>query len=217
VLLEDITVFAVPGMAVIGWQSQDITIKRIKVVPAEGGWMSATADAMHFGGCRGLITVEASEFAGMGDDAINIHGMYGMVTKRFDDHTVEVGRARMNAYYDTERGTWDEPLLPQGQLTVVAAHQDVTSAPMPATGGRVWASAMSRLRDAYSGAIVSGVTPRCILSPTFPEDSRRPVCTKASGSWTIRLRTMLAIGISVAALRSGAVLTARLFQSCATG
>lgn len=138
VLLEDVTVQAVPGMAVIGWQSRDLTIRRIRVVPAEGGWMSATADAMHFGGCRGLITVEDSEFAGMGDDAINIHGMYGLVTKRLDDHTVEAGRARMNAYYDTERGTWDEPLpgdvieygggkeplLPQGQLTVGAARQD---------------------------------------------------------------------------------------------
>ncbi len=138
VRLENVTVHAVPGMAVIGLQSRDITIQRIKVIPAAGGWMSATADAMHFGGCRGTITVEDSEFAGMGDDAINIHGMYGLVTRRIDDHTVEAGRARMNPYYDTERTTWDEPqpgdlieygggkepLLPQGQLTVVAAHQD---------------------------------------------------------------------------------------------
>jgi len=138
VRLEDITVHAVPGMAVIGWQSRDISIQRIQVIPAPGGWMSATADAMHFGGCRGLITVADSEFAGMGDDAINIHGMYGLVTRRIDDHTVEAARARMNPYYDTERATWDEPqpgdviefgggkepLLPQGQLTVAAAHQD---------------------------------------------------------------------------------------------
>lgn len=141
VRLEDVTVHAVPGMAVIGWQSRDITIQRIKVIPAAGGWMSATADAMHFGGCRGVITVEDSEFAGMGDDAINIHGMYGLVTRRIDDHTVEAGRARMNPYYDTERITWDEPrsgdiieygggkepLLPQGKLTVAAAHQDATA------------------------------------------------------------------------------------------
>ena len=141
VRLEDVTVHAVPGMAVIGWQSRDITIQRIKVIPAAGGWMSATADAMHFGGCRGVITVEDSEFAGMGDDAINIHGMYGLVTRRIDEHTVAAGRARMNPYYDTERITWDEPrpgdiieygggqepLLPQGQLTVAAAHQDATA------------------------------------------------------------------------------------------
>ncbi|MFZ4778218.1 MAG: right-handed parallel beta-helix repeat-containing protein [Terrimicrobiaceae bacterium] len=138
VLLEDVTVNAVPGMAVIGWNSRDITIRRIKVVPSEGGWMSATADAMHFGSCRGKITVEDSEFAGMGDDAINIHAMYGMATGKIDDHTLEAGRARMHPYYDTVRGIWDapdkgdiieygggdEPLIPQGQLTVEEARQD---------------------------------------------------------------------------------------------
>lgn len=136
--LDNVTVHAVPGMAVIAWRSRDVSIRRMKVIPAAGGWMSATADAMHFGHCRGRVTVEDSEFAGMGDDAINIHGMYGLVTRRLDDRTLEVARARMNPYYDTERQTWDEPLpgdlieygggeqplLPQGRLTVSTARQD---------------------------------------------------------------------------------------------
>ena len=109
VLLEDVTVHAVPGMAVIGWGSRDMTIRRIKVVPSGDGWMSATADAMHFGACRGTITVEDSEFAGMGDDAINVHGMYGLATGRTDDHTLAVGRARMHPYYDKVREIWDAP------------------------------------------------------------------------------------------------------------
>ena len=138
VLLEDVRVLAVPGMAVIGWGSCDLTIRRIQVVPADGGWMSATADAMHFGACRGRVTVEDSVFAGMGDDAINIHGMYGLATSRVDDRTLAVGRARMNYYYDKTRGVWDapaagdviafgggeEPLLEQGQLVVAGAWQD---------------------------------------------------------------------------------------------
>jgi hypothetical protein len=138
VLLEDVTVHAVPGMAVIGWGSRDLTIRRIKVVPSGEGWMSATADAMHFGACRGTITVEESEFAGMGDDAINIHGMYGMATARVDDHTLAIARARWHPYYDKKRSIWDapapgdqleygggdEPLLAQGQLVVVEAQQD---------------------------------------------------------------------------------------------
>jgi hypothetical protein len=138
VLLEDVTVNAVPGMAVIGWGSRDITIRRIKVIPAGGGWMSATADAMHFGSCRGTITVEDSEFSGMGDDAINIHAMYGLATTRVNDYTLAVARARMHPYYDTVRTIWDapekgdiieysggdEPLLAQGQLMVNTAEQD---------------------------------------------------------------------------------------------
>ena len=157
VLVEDVTVHAVPGMAVIGFASRDLTIRRIKVVPAAGGWMSATADAMHFNACRGRVTVEDSEFAGMGDDAINIHAMYGLVTRRLDAHTLAVARARMNPYYDTQRAIWDapapgdvleysggdEPLLAQGQLHVASARQDHATArtlvtvtePLPATVG----------------------------------------------------------------------------------
>jgi len=138
VTLRDITVHAVPGMAVIGYGCGDISISRIRVVPADQGWMSATADAMHFNACRGTIAVEDSEFAGMGDDAINIHGMYGLATERIDDRTLAVGRARMHPYYDKKRGTWDlpatgdiieyggddEPLIAQGQIRVASARQD---------------------------------------------------------------------------------------------
>lgn len=138
VMLEDITVHAVPGMAVIAWDSQDLVIRRIRVVPADNGWMSSTADAMHFGACRGTITVEDSEFAGMGDDAINIHGMYGLVASRVDNYTLAVNRARLHPYYDKTREAWnapapgdvleysggDEPLLARGQLIVAEARQD---------------------------------------------------------------------------------------------
>lgn len=139
VLLEDITFHAVPGMAITGSSSRDMTLRRIHVLPDDGGWMSATADATHFNACRGQITVEDSEFIGMGDDAINIHAMYGLVTARIDDHTLAVGRGRMHSYYDNARGTWAspaagdileysggyEPLLAQGQLQVSNAWQDV--------------------------------------------------------------------------------------------
>lgn len=138
VLVEDVTVHAVPGMAVIGWECRDISIRRVKVAPVEGGWMSSTADAMHFNACRGRISVEDSEFAGMGDDAINIHAMYGLATARIDEHTLAVGRARMHPYYDKVRGIWDapgvgdlleygggdEPLLARGQLHVARVRQD---------------------------------------------------------------------------------------------
>ena len=138
VVMEDVTIHAVPGMGVIGMGCRDLTIRRIKVVPSDGGWMSATADAMHFNTCRGTVTVEDCEFAGMGDDAINIHAMYGLVTARLDDRTLAVGRARMHPYYDKERGIWDapavgdkleysggdEPLIAQGELIVEEARQD---------------------------------------------------------------------------------------------
>ncbi len=138
ITLEDITVHAAPGMAVVGWGSRNFTIRHCNVVPESGGWMSATADAMHFGACRGQITVEDSEFAGMGDDAINVHAMYGLATARLDERTLAVARARLHPYYDKARGMWDapapgdtleysggeEPLLAQGKMRVEKAWQD---------------------------------------------------------------------------------------------
>ena len=138
VLMENVTVHAVPGMAVIGWDSRDLTVRHLAVVPSDGGWMSATADAMHFGACRGTVVVEDSTFAGMGDDAINIHGMYGLVTARVDDRTIAVARARLHPYYDKVRTAWDtpaagdvleygggaEPLLARGRLTVAESQVD---------------------------------------------------------------------------------------------
>ncbi|MEI8037156.1 MAG: hypothetical protein WCJ14_02090 [Verrucomicrobiota bacterium] len=138
VLIEDVAVEATSGMGLMAWECRDLTVRRFSVVPPPGFAMSATADAMHFGACRGRILVEDSTFAGMGDDAINIHGMYGLVVERPDDRTLLVQRARLHPYYDKERSTWDlpaagdaieacaadAPLLPVADLTVAESRQD---------------------------------------------------------------------------------------------
>jgi hypothetical protein len=153
VTVEDVTVLAAPGMAVVGWDCRDLTVRRLRVRPPPGCHHSTTADAMHLGACRGTITVEDSEFAGMGDDALNIHGMYGLAVERIDANTLAVQRARLNPYYDTERTIWDlprpgdrlevsggaEPLIPFATLEVAEARADEArkrtiirfSAPLP--------------------------------------------------------------------------------------
>ena len=140
VVLEDITVRSAAGMAVIGRDTRDAIVRRLRVIPPEGGWMSTTADALHFRNCRGTILIEDCEFARMGDDAINVHGMYGLVTDRLDTHTLAVVQARPIPAWDQQRPPWDpplpddilefgtgeEPLLPQGQLRVAEARRDET-------------------------------------------------------------------------------------------
>lgn len=138
VTMEDVTVESAPGMAVVAFSSRDFTLRHLRVVPPAGAWMSVTADAVHFRGCRGQVTLDDCEFAGMGDDALNVHGMYGRVAARLDERSLAVQEARMHSYYDKERRPWDtpqsgdvleygggsEPLLPQGQLRVVEARQE---------------------------------------------------------------------------------------------
>ncbi|MCG3147124.1 MAG: Alpha-1,3-galactosidase B [Verrucomicrobiae bacterium] len=159
VVLEDITVRSAAGMAVVGWDIRDASVRRLRVIPPEGGWMSTTADALHFRNCRGTILIEDCEFAQMGDDAINVHGMYGLVTDRIDAHTLVVAQVRLNPTWDQQRPPWDpplpddileygtgaEPLLPQGQLRVAEARRD-----------QALRQTVIRFTDALPKAVVAG-------------------------------------------------------------
>lgn len=89
VKVEDVTIRTVPGMGFIGSVCTDVTLNRFRVVPAKGRPMSATADATHFGGCKGTIRMDGCEYEGMGDDAVNIKsGLYLAMKNKVDDRTV---------------------------------------------------------------------------------------------------------------------------------
>ena len=91
VLVSDVTVYSGPGMALTARISTDISLKQFNVLirPGSGRLMSTTADATHFSGCKGTVSLEDCTFEGMGDDGVNIKsGIYLMVRQRLDDRTV---------------------------------------------------------------------------------------------------------------------------------
>jgi len=91
VSIKDVTIHTAPGMGFIGSVCTNITIDRLRVVPRSGSGhiMSATADATHFGGCKGTITMRDCEYEGMGDDAVNIKsGLYLSLKEKVDERTV---------------------------------------------------------------------------------------------------------------------------------
>ena len=91
VTVRDVTVYAAAGMGLSSWQGgADFFLKRFRVMirPGSGRLMSTTADATHFNDCAGTIRIEDCIFEGMGDDAVNVHGMYLKLTRRIDDRTV---------------------------------------------------------------------------------------------------------------------------------
>lgn len=91
VRVSDVTVFTTAGMALVGGVSTNISLKRFNVLlrPGSGRMMSATADATHFSGCKGTLTLEDCIFEGMGDDGLNVKsGVYLIVNERVDDRTV---------------------------------------------------------------------------------------------------------------------------------
>ncbi len=74
--IKDVTIHSQPGMGILGFDSQDITLEGVKVVPREGKRFSTNTDASHFAACRGLVKIEGCTFQGQGDDGINVHGYY---------------------------------------------------------------------------------------------------------------------------------------------
>lgn len=93
VVLDQVTVYAAPGMGVIGHGCGDVTMRGLRIMrrPGSDRVMSANTDATHFIGCRGKIDFDDCLFEGMGDDATNVHGFYLTIRGREDDGTLICG------------------------------------------------------------------------------------------------------------------------------
>lgn len=92
---QNITVHHAGGMGLIAENSADLTLDNFNVTPSNGRMVSTTADATHFVGCRGKVTLKNCNFNNQLDDASNIHGTYQEVRDIIDDYTIGV---RMGHY-----------------------------------------------------------------------------------------------------------------------
>ncbi len=83
-VLDGVTIHAQCGMGIVGFDSKDIMIKGLSIVPADGFTFSTNTDATHFACCEGLLSFDGCMFKGQGDDATNVHGYYQNI-KTVDD------------------------------------------------------------------------------------------------------------------------------------
>ena len=85
--IEEVSIYAAPAMAIVMGGRNGAKIWRLQVEykPKSNRLLSTNADALHCASCSGTITVAECTFAGMGDDAINVTGLY---------LAVEAGQAR---------------------------------------------------------------------------------------------------------------------------
>ncbi|MGY5353233.1 alpha-1,3-galactosidase-related protein [Wenyingzhuangia sp. IMCC45533] len=75
-IIENVTVYAAGGMAVIAERCENVTLDKLSVTSRKDRTFSTRADATHFVGCKGLIKVENCLLEHMLDDGINVHGAY---------------------------------------------------------------------------------------------------------------------------------------------
>lgn len=89
--LSNIQVHYAEGMGLLAETSENITLNRFSIClqgANDKRYFTTQADATHFSGCKGKISVTNSVFESMMDDAINVHGTYLKVQKRMDDKTL---------------------------------------------------------------------------------------------------------------------------------
>jgi parallel beta-helix repeat protein len=133
--LENVNIYSNPGMGVTGDECRDINIRHLRVMlkPGSGRWMSCTADATHFAGCRGTIIMEDCLFEGMGDDATNVRsGHYLLVSGRLDNNRLRIKTGYRYGSDLTppeigdklEIGSEDKPLLSYATVTVRSVEKD---------------------------------------------------------------------------------------------
>lgn len=94
VQIEQVTVHHAAGMALIAERSENITLHRYNVTLPEGSgrFVTSTADASHFVGCGGTITLDSCIFENMLDDGTNVHGIYAEVEEAVDSYTLGMTR-----------------------------------------------------------------------------------------------------------------------------
>ena len=91
IVFQGVDIHFSDGMGFLVQRCEDITLTHCACVPSptqSWRYFSCLADATHFVGCRGTIRIEESRFEQMGDDAINVHGVYLSNLVREDAHTL---------------------------------------------------------------------------------------------------------------------------------
>jgi hypothetical protein len=94
-VLNQLTIHAQPGMGIVAHRSNNILMKGLRIVPRPGLYQSTNTDATHFTSCTGTVRFEGCMFEGQGDDAVNIHGYYQVITQKLSAnmYSIEMEKA----------------------------------------------------------------------------------------------------------------------------
>ena len=135
VILTDVTIHSQPGMGIVGNRSEDVTMRRVNVVPSVGHAMSTNTDATHFTSMKGTLRYENCVFDGQGDDFANVHTYYQAVVGREDGNSYLIQEKTPDG---THAQTLDYPdvgdtleLVSHDTLEVIGNYTVVDCEPMP--------------------------------------------------------------------------------------
>ncbi|MFI3318804.1 MAG: right-handed parallel beta-helix repeat-containing protein [Rikenellaceae bacterium] len=88
--LENITLHHAAGMGYLFENCENTDMYRCKLIPSGDRLISATADATHYVGCRGKLSMRDCVMQSQLDDGTNIHGAFQSVERAEGEHTLLV-------------------------------------------------------------------------------------------------------------------------------
>lgn len=97
---QNVNVHHAGGMGMIVENSSDLLLDNFNVIASNGRMVSTTADATHFIGCRGTVTLRNCTLNNMLDDALNLHGVYQEIVDIQGEHKIGVrmGHAQQQGF-----------------------------------------------------------------------------------------------------------------------
>lgn len=87
---ENVMVHHAGGMGFLFENSKDVDLYKCAIEPSGSRMVSTTADATHFVGCRGMISLRDCVFHNQLDDAMNVHGAYQEIYQIIDKKTLRM-------------------------------------------------------------------------------------------------------------------------------
>lgn len=90
VRLDNVRVYYLSNFGVVGQVSENISIHRCWFAPEEGSGRTNAgfADFIQMSGCRGLVNITDTKFAGAHDDPINVHGTHLQIVRATSSNTL---------------------------------------------------------------------------------------------------------------------------------
>lgn len=89
---QDVAFYYMHGLGLVSQYCENVSVERGYFAPRPGSGRTCAcwADATHFSGCKGLVSVTDSTFCGLQDDPINVHGTYLRIVEKRGDHQLLV-------------------------------------------------------------------------------------------------------------------------------
>ena len=85
--IENVNLYHATGLGILAQFSEDLTFNQFRAIPnkAKNRYFGGGDDGIQVSNCKGQITINECEFAGLMDDPVNVHGTSVQVTEILSD------------------------------------------------------------------------------------------------------------------------------------